>query len=292
MVSNPIQRKQRNSLLAGLFIGLVIGLVLCGVLFMFLKSNNSTIGTSKNELTTVAVLNKSVKSGTKITMADVTTMKVNKANAPTDPVTPSDNSVAKIDLTQGTIISQSMLTTEDSKLTNNLREQEYNMITLPTQLTAGDFIDVRIQMPDGADYIVVSKKSVKRADASTVWLNMSEEEILSMSNAIVEYYIMAGSKLYATKYTDPGAQEASTPTYCPNATVVALINSQLNGNIKALTEGRYTENLKAIRKNRIDAQLSRYEENGLENLESSIKDEIENLKQTRQAYFGALNSAQ
>ena len=108
---------------------------------------------------------------------------------------------------------------------------------------------------------------------------------------------MTGSKLYATKYTDPGTQEAATPTYVPNATVVDLINSQLknddnpNGNIESLTSGRFSEKLKNIRNSRIKTQLNQYNDTGLENLETSIKEEIKNLQESRQAYFGVLDSA-
>ena len=55
-------------------------------------------------------------------------------------------------------------------------------------------------MPNGGDYIVVSKKQVLKCDSTNISLNMYEEEIDIMSNAIIEYYIMPGSKLYATTY--------------------------------------------------------------------------------------------
>lgn len=292
MVANPMQKMKRNSTLLGLVIGLVIGLVLCVVLFLFMQSRIETGAISSSDSVNVTVLTKAVKSGTEITAADVTTKQVNKGNAPADATNTVIGAVAKIDLTAGTILSNSMITTKDSKLTKDLREQEYNMIVLPTGLTAGKYVDIRLQLPDGGDYIVVSKKYVQNANATTVWLKMTEEETLTMSNAIVEYYIMAGSKLYATTYTDPGAQEAAIPTYCPNATVVDLINSQLNGNITSLTEGRYTDKLKNIRNSRIKAQLDKYSDKELENLETKIQEEIQSLKETRQAYFGALNSAQ
>lgn len=292
MVANPMQKMKRNSTLLGLVIGLVIGLILCVVLFLFMQSRIETGAINSNDAVNVTVLTKAVSSGTEITAADVTTKQVNKGNAPADATSSVIGAVAKIDLTAGTILSNSMITTKDSKLTKDLREQEYNMIVLPTGLTAGKYVDIRIQLPDGGDYIVVSKKYVQNANATTVWLKMTEEEILTMSNAIVEYYIMAGSKLYATTYTDPGAQEAAIPTYCPNATVVDLINSQLNGNITSLTEGRYTDKLKNIRNSRIKAQLDKYSDKELENLETKIQEEIQSLKETRQAYFGALNSAQ
>lgn len=295
MVSNPIQKQKRNSMLIGLIVGLVIGLILCVILYLFLSSNAGVSGGEGTK--TVAVLNKAIKSGAEITQADVETRNVNSKNVPTDTTLNVVGSIAKIDLTSGTVLSTSMITTKNETLTKDLREQEYSMIVLPTQLVAGDYIDIRLQLPDGGDYIVVSKKCVQKADDTTVWLKMNEEETLVMSNAIVEYYIMTGSKLYATKYTEPGTQEAATPTYVPNATVVDLINSQLknddnpNGNIESLTNGRFSEKLKNIRNSRIKTQLNQYNDTGLENLETKLQEEIKNLQESRQAYFGTLDSA-
>ena len=55
-------------------------------------------------------------------------------------------------------------------------------------------------------------------------IELSEDEILAMSCAIVEAYRINGSKLYATKYVEPGMQDAAIPTYPINAeTVVGRI---------------------------------------------------------------------
>lgn len=293
MVSNPIQRKQTNALLIGLLVGLIVGLLICAVVYLFFLKPYMDTGASRDQAVTVAVLTNSLKSGAEITQADVETRTVNSENAPTDATINVIGSIAKIDLTAGTVLSSSMITTQNETLTNDLREQEYNMISLPTDLVAGDYIDIRLQLPDGGDYIVVSKKYVQKANATTVWLKMNEEETLSMSNAIVEYYIMTGSKLYATTYTDPGTQEAATPTYCPNDTVVALINGNPNITSEiANGQGRFTDALKSLRNGRINSSLNRYDsEEQLENLETKIQEEIESLQGSREAYFGALNAA-
>lgn len=294
MVTNPIQKQKRNSLLGGLAIGLIIGLVLCGVLYLFLTSKAGTAATSKDGVIRVMVLNKTIKSGNEITANDYTMKNVSKSMAPADAIgSINGTAVAKIDLSSGTVLSNSMLTQKTEQLSKDLREQQYNMISLPTDLAAGDFIDIRLQLSDGGDYIVASKKNVQKADATTVWLNMNEEETLAMSNAIVEYYTMAGSKLYATKYTDPGTQEAAVATYSPNDTVKALMLN--NDNITTQLQdgtGRLADKLKAIRRAKIDVELNKYSETGLENLEKNIQEEIDSLKESRQAYFGTLNSAQ
>ena len=289
MGSNPMQKMKRNSILIGLTIGLVIGLALCAGVYIFLTSSVGIASTNKGEVATVCVLNKTVKSGTVITTADITTKNVSIDAVPADATMQVIDGVAKIDLTAGTILTQGMLNTNGEKITDDLREQEYNMITLPSQLSVGDFIDIRLQLPNGGDYIVISKKQVLKCDASTVWLNMYEEEIELMSNAIIEYYIMTGSKLYATTYIEPGIQTAAVGTYVPNQTVSTLIAS--NPNIKNyINSERYTEALKNIRNNNINSSINQYSDTAIQNIEQNMQDEIEALKQSREAYFGALNS--
>lgn len=291
MGANPMQRMKRNSILTGLIIGLVIGLILCAIVYLFLTSDASTGLTAKGDTVTVCILNKTVKSGTAITAADIITKNVSIDSAPSDATTQVINGVAKIDLNAGTVLGASMLNTTNDVLTADLREQEYNMITLPSNLTTGDFIDIRLQLPNGGDYIVISKKQVANCNSSTVWLKMNEEEILTMSNAIIEYYIMAGSKLYATKYTDPGTQTASIPTYCPNSEVVALINGNKNITSQITDgEGRFSEALKSLRNSAINKELNNYSDTKLENIEKNIQEEIKSLKESREAYFGTLNS--
>ena len=290
MGANPMQKMKRNSILTGLIIGLIIGLIMCAGLYLFLTNSKASVITGKDGTVSVCVLNKTIKSGTAITAADIITTKVSKDSAPADATTQVINGVAKIDLTAGTVLGTSMINTTSETLTADIREQEYNMITLPTQLSVGDFIDIRLQLPNGGDYVVVSKKQVLKCDSSTVWLNMHEEEIELMSNAIIEYYIMAGSKLYATTYVEPGLQTAAVGTYVPNSEVAALINA--NPNItNVINSDRYSDALKAIRNNNIKSEVNKYSESAIENIEKNMQEEIKTLKESREAYFGTLNSA-
>lgn len=290
MGANPMQKMKRNSILMGLIIGLIIGLIMCAGLYLFLTNSKASVITGKDGTVSVCVLNKTIKSGTAITAADIITTKVSKDSAPADATTQVINGVAKIDLTAGTVLGTSMINTTSETLTADIREQEYNMITLPTQLSTGDFVDIRLQLPNGGDYVVVSKKQVLKCDSSTVWLNMHEEEIELMSNAIIEYYIMAGSKLYATTYVEPGLQTAAVGTYVPNSEVAALINA--NPNItNVINSDRYSDALKAIRNNNIKSEVNKYSESAIENIEKNMQEEIKTLKESREAYFGTLNSA-
>lgn len=285
MGPNPMQKIKRNSTLLGITIGLIIGLILCALVYLFLSQTPGGI-TKSDEQIYVTVLTKSVKSGETINVTDISTKAMNKRDIPADAVTVTTPVVAKIDLTAGTVLTQGMLNKTSETITADLREQEYNMITLPTQLEKGDFIDIRLQLPNGGDYIVISKKEVLKCNSSTVWLRMNEEEILTMSNAIIEYYIMAGSKLYATTYTEPGMQTASTPTYCPNADVEALMRTYKNAGDQQL----FSNALINIRNNNINPSIREYNENAIENIEKNIQEEIKTLKESRESYFSALNS--
>ena len=72
-----------------------------------------------------------------------------------------------------------------------------NVIALP-----GDYIDIRFQLPSGQDYIVLSKKKVLMSSQTGIWLKLSELELLTINNAIVEAWTIKGSKIYAIEYSE------------------------------------------------------------------------------------------
>ena len=45
-----------------------------------------------------------------------------------------------------------MINKNTENTTADLRTQEYNMIALPTTLAEGDYIDIRLTLPNGQDY--------------------------------------------------------------------------------------------------------------------------------------------
>ena len=153
----------------------------------------------------------------------------------------SENAVvAKVDLNTNTVITSSLLSRSNEVTTNDLRKEEYNVIALPVDLAPGDYVDVRLMLPNGQNYIVTSKKEVKipvvngQYLADTIQMNLTEEEILLLSCAIIENYQIEGSKLYATRYTEAGVQSAATVTYYPNNEVQTLLSNDPNVVRKAI----------------------------------------------------------
>ncbi|PYE49245.1 SAF domain-containing protein [Paenibacillus barcinonensis] len=134
--------------------------------------------------------------------------------------------VAKIELKKGTAITTEMVY-EDTPAPSDLRNRELQVVLLPSSLVKGDMIDIRIQFPTGQDYILLSKKKVERLNAATLWVTMTEDEILSLSSAIVDAYLHKAS-IYALTYVEPQFQTAAIPTYPANAEVLKLLESDPN----------------------------------------------------------------
>lgn len=196
---------------------------------------------------------------------------------------------SKVALKEGTILTKSMLmSTEDEDIENSLRYMEYNMITMPTTLEEGDYIDIRLRLPNSQDLIVISKKSIVSIYNQTVGFNLTEDEILLLNSAIVESYKMTSSELYLAKYVEPGMQEKSVYTYSPSEEVVNLIQS--NPNIVATARESIANkylNSGNIR-NPINSALSQYAEDAKFNVESGMQQQITNAKQARESYLSGL----
>ncbi len=293
MATNPMQRKARNSFL----IGFIVATLIIGAIAAFLAYQLVTVKKEQAELEatykTVYILKSNIESGKPVTIGDCTTMQISSLAIPKDYISATDlteDTIAKVDLSAGTILSASVLIQSGEELGKDVRVQEYNMITLPTQLEPDSYIDIRLTLPNGQDYIVVSKKRVIDANADTVWLNMTEEETLIMTNAIVESYIMTGAKLYAVEYVEAGMQDALISTYIPNGEVLSIVEQErANGNLSSLSN-RYTEALKSLRERIINAQVGNYSENATENVEKGVSDEKTKLQNARAQYFDSLNA--
>ena len=224
MASNPMQRQKRVSFLLGMLVMLIIAAIVIALLFMQLINLKKEQDAIKAAERTVYVVSEDVSSGSGIQITaiegdtsrepNVTQDVADASVVPENVATSSDfysdegqsqprsDLVAKIDLKAGTILTKDMLTTSSEKVTNDLRKQEYNMLSLPTDLVDGDFVDVRIRFGNGQDYIVVSKKQVSIPEIAgapaegVININLSEDESIAMSSAIIELYQLKAVEMY------------------------------------------------------------------------------------------------
>ena len=310
MAMNPMQRKANNSFLLGILITLLITRIIIAFLIYQVSQLNTQLKEEEALKVTVYVVTDTIKSGEamnpdKLQLIEATLGGVDKSNFVTTLNTyDAENTAtgeietvytqkAKVDLNPGTVITNDLIY-EDEALTADVRTQEYNVITPMTQLTTGEYIDVRLRTPDGRDLIVVSHKQVtipELADGTVSSTNMlmdlSEEETLMMSCAIVETYQMNGAKLYATKYVEPGTQTAATPTYVPNDETRALIERDPNIVQEAKNELLNTLNGNSgLVRPGIDSATNN--EDAADNVVSKTEEEITAQQDEREAYVESL----
>ena len=298
MVSNPMQRKSRTSFIVGLLLGLFITGAIAAFFAYQLKVMNDAEKARIAKEKIVYTLVRDIKSGETVTADMFQKTSVTSDAVPSDAMTPGtleETTIAKVDLMRGTILTQAVVQDSENKTTDDLRMQEYNMIKLSSQLQTGDYIDIRLRLPSGLDYIVVSKKKVEIPEvngipsSSTIWLKMTEAETLVMDEAIVETYMMEGGMLYTTSYIEPGLQAEATPTFVANEATVNLISQNPNVVKEAATAiyNRHTNDRIGIR-GKIDTEINKDAEKAAEHVNRKTAAEITSSQTLRKNYLDSL----
>ena len=277
MPSNPIQRKTRNAFLSGMLIMLLVAAAIFAVLYFTVLSDmfGGTTGTGGTAYAYKLI--SEIKSGEQIDASKIEMVKIAANSLPADYINETIDVTAyksKINLQAGTILSASLLYSGE-ELADSTRLIEYNMLTLPSNLTVGDYIDVRFTMPSGQNYIVLSKKQVKNIQGTTITLYLTEDEILMMSSAIIESYVMKASNLQAIKYVQAGIQESSTPTYSVNSDVYQLIMANYKKGINIEDYGKINDSYNSDLRQTIEQELGQYVGTESTNIQEGIDKEKE-----------------
>lgn len=126
------------------------------------------------------------------------------------------------------------------------RAVEVKVVALPSRLKEGDLVDIRIQYPNGEEYVVLSKRGCHELslEEGRVTLFLTEEELLRLSSSIVDCVQMDGT-LYTVRYLRDRKQEASISNYIPSTEICNLIKSDSNiiGEATSILEEKMRKNL-------------------------------------------------
>ena len=209
----PMKKKVITSAVVTAVI-LIIIFVVVGFFYVTNTSKKITELEKKGEVVQRYVFAGDMLQGDVITASDVILVDVKGESAPSDSYTVLSDMIGrvlKVNANARTIAASSLFYEKDENPAIDTRAQEYNMITLPSNLKVGDYIDVRLRFPTGEDYLVLVGEKVysfgaDEKESNTIFLRLDEDEILRMSSAIIESYIRDGVYLYANKYIDPDAQ--------------------------------------------------------------------------------------
>lgn len=247
MASNPIKRRARQSFFLGFLIALVIMAVV--VMALFTKINSLNEENEKLKIlgpkVKVYTVTKDIEEGEAITVEDLeaSTMQLSSGSSAIDVANYIDTSIfyiedeetgeeveasytARVKIPSGSVVTLSML--QEGGVRNDERLMEYSTIVLPSQLKNGDYIDIRYRLANGTETVVLAKKKIEQCTATTVWMKMTEDEILTMNSAIVDSYLVNGSQLRATVYTNPIMQAAVEEDYPINRQILSEISTSPN----------------------------------------------------------------
>lgn len=104
----------------------------------------------------------------------------------------------------------------------------------PIEPAVGQYYDLRIVMPKGQDYVVLSKKRVVNFYNSAIRVKLDEEEIHQYQSALVDTFLNPGTYLYVTTYIEPNMQKSATSFYPVGKYVMQIM--ELDPNIVLLAE--------------------------------------------------------
>lgn len=230
-------------------IGVIAALVICVILnifqFIFWRSTNNTVTEqytseiAKLEQTiagygsevTVYTVTSAVKAGDEIKEENLEPMKMYSSLMTEQFVTDTTDIVGryyKIAVNPGTPIMLNMAM--DEELDDTLRDRDIVLDRITVGLQVGDYIDVRITMPYGDDYVVIPHKRVYGINETSLKIYLTEYEWHVYQGALIDYFLNEefGATIYADKYVEPGIQQEAIAYYAVPTNIAALLQKNPN----------------------------------------------------------------
>lgn len=132
----------------------------------------------------------------------------------------------KVDLAAGTIISPDVV--YDEPLTDDLRLVDVVLNNIPVGLKPGSYVDVRITLPMGEDFVALSRKRVHSINAGVLKLVLSSKDIHTYNSMLIDSLVYPGTSLYAVEYLEGGAQRAADVYYPVATNILAIAQADPN----------------------------------------------------------------
>jgi hypothetical protein len=181
--------------------------------------------------TTVYTVTSAVKAGDQITADNIEPMKMYSSLMTAQFVTNTSDIIGgyfKVAVNPGTPITYNM--TMEEELDDTMRDHDIILDSIPVGTTVGDYIDIRMTMPYGDDYIVISHKRIYGISDGTIKLYMTELEWNTYEGALIDYFLNQeyGCTLYGTRYIEPGIQQDAVAYYAVPTNIAALLSKNPN----------------------------------------------------------------
>ena len=226
---------------------LVITLIGAGLGFYFVTKNNKQVVADKDaqiqnlnaqlsnvEVTIpVAILATDVVRGKIVEEADITYVEIPESAAALclrdfSEITPVQGETIyyKSDLSAGSFLTKDCFYSE--VLTSDLRYYDIVTHQNPIGLEADSYVDIRIQLPMGDDYVGLSHKRIIQLNSGVLKLILNEEEIHIYNSMLVDSMLYPGTQIYAVEYVEGGIQDAAIAFYPISSTIYSVAESDPN----------------------------------------------------------------
>lgn len=257
---------------------------------------------SIGELVPAYVVANDVPSGKQIEESDLAVIDVPLAMA-TNVISDSSEILGwnfKLPMTAGTIITYDCV--YEQIITNDMRYYDVLLDLLPIGLQPGTFVDIRMKIGTGSDYVVIPHRQVVEINGNVLKLILTEEDIQIFSGALIDNIVFndeikvnkdinedgviddddaideIGSYLYAVEYVVGGVQEKATNFYAPSSIVQSIMNNDPNITTRSLT----AEDLVLARNMITMGIIEDYDD--IRNIAVDFKDVLKSIENGRKAY--------
>ena len=282
-------RRRKNLIIAMVFVLLVAAVGVAWTIYDYtktikeLKDNNKELGSIieeyENNMMDVYEVISDVKSGAVVESFHIGVVEVPleavPANAITD-VAQLEGKQFKIDVKANTCLSEDMMI--DYVLTDDMRELDLVMDSIPIGLEIGDYVDVRICFPLGEDYIALSQKKVVGIFDNVIKVIVNQQDFYTYESMLTDVAIYNHTKIYAVKYVEAGIQEASQNYYPVGLNALETMLSDPNidtSDYSKVMDDRYKLEEQLISSDKVEIN---------ETVTQSKKDTLQKFTQARENY--------
>lgn len=140
----------------------------------------------------------------------------------------------KIDLSANTKLSKDLIMQD--KLDDSARLLDVVTDENPLGLTEGTYVDIRIAMPLGEDFIAMTHKRVKAINSGVLKLVVNEGDIHTYNSMLVDRILYPGTRIYATEYVEPGVQTKAQEYYPVASNIGSIAVSDPNKGVDNINQ--------------------------------------------------------
>lgn len=186
----------------------------------------------------------------------------------------------KINMSPGVSVTKDCLM-EDA-MENILYERDLSFTYLPLGIKVGDYVDIRVVLPYGEEFVVLSHQRVRQLveQTNTIKLVLTEAENTLWNSALKDVALFGtkGLSVYVTKYIEPGITDHAITYYPVRAEMEVTV--KLNPNI--IDKNRCVN---SKLRQEIDYLLTQVDEIDASNLVSGVAAEASSINNSKSNYY-------